>query len=69
MEPQPHIVAVPRWTLGLHIAQLFLAVIILGLDAYGISFIAYNVLIYSLVVVSHQIYPFLVQTHFLTMHI
>jgi hypothetical protein len=53
MEPQPHIVAVPRWTLGLHIAQLFLAVIILGLDAYGISFIAYNVLIYSLVVVSH----------------
>ena len=60
MEPQPHIVAVPRWTLGLHIAQLVLAIIILGLNAYGISFNPYNDLIYSLVVVSHQIHPFLV---------
>ncbi|OCL09135.1 hypothetical protein AOQ84DRAFT_439173 [Glonium stellatum] len=50
MESQSHVVAVPRWTLGLHIIQLLFAVIILGLSAYGISFISYNVLIYSLVV-------------------
>lgn len=39
-------------TLVVHIAQIFLAVIVLGLAAYGVDYISYNVLIYSLVVVS-----------------
>ena len=36
----------------LHSAQLLLAIIILGLDAYGIRYVAHDVLIYSLVTVS-----------------
>jgi hypothetical protein len=47
-----HVLDVPRWTLILHIVQAALAIIILGLDAYGIRWIAYNALIFSLVVVS-----------------
>lgn len=35
-----------------HIAQLVLAIIILGLAAYGVDYISYNALIYSVVVVS-----------------
>ena len=39
-------------TLLAHIAQLVLAIIILGLAAYGVDYISYNVLIYSIAVVS-----------------
>ena len=49
---RPHVLDTPRWTLIIHAIQAFLAIIILGLDAYGIRWISYNVLIYSLVVVS-----------------
>lgn len=35
-----------------HFAQVLLAIIVLGLAAYGVDYISYNVLIYSLVVVS-----------------
>ncbi|ORY05264.1 hypothetical protein BCR34DRAFT_604552 [Clohesyomyces aquaticus] len=48
-ELPPHVLPLPRWTLVLHGAQIGLAIIILGLDAYGIRWIDYNALIYSLV--------------------
>lgn len=51
-ERPAHVLNVPRWTLGLHIAQIALAIIILGLNAYGVHWIAYNWLVYSMVVVS-----------------
>lgn len=35
-----------------HVTQLVLAAVILGLSAYGIHHIAYSVLVYSVVVVS-----------------
>ena len=35
----------------LHSVQLILAVVVLGLDSYGIQYIPYNALIYSLAVV------------------
>lgn len=47
-------------TLLAHIAQLVLAVITLGLAAYGVDYISYNVLIYSIAVVS-KISPYLSQ--------
>lgn len=49
-ERPAHVLNVPRWTLGLHIAQIALAIIILGLNAYGVHWIAYNWLVYSMVV-------------------
>ena len=39
-------------TLIAHTAQIVLALIVLSLAAYGVDYISYNVLIYSLVVVS-----------------
>lgn len=39
-------------TLFVHVVQLVLAVVILGLDAYGVGYVAYNILIYSLIIVS-----------------
>lgn len=39
-------------TLIAHVAQIVLAIAVLGLAAYGVDYISYNVLIYSLVVVS-----------------
>jgi len=45
-----HVLPVPRWTLIIHLVQAVLAIIILGLSAYGIRWIAYNALIYALVV-------------------
>jgi hypothetical protein len=39
-------------TLLAHIAQLILAIVILGLAAYGVDYITYDVLIYSIAVVS-----------------
>jgi hypothetical protein len=45
-----HVLALPKWVFAIHAAQAFFAIIILGLDAYGIHYIAYNALIYSLVV-------------------
>lgn len=42
-------------TLVAHAAQVVLAITILGLAAYGVDYISYNVLIYSLVVVSSSI--------------
>lgn len=50
-EPPPNVIRVPRWTLALHAVQFVFAIVILGLSAYGISYIAYNALIFSLVVV------------------
>jgi hypothetical protein len=44
---------VPRWTIFVHAAQMLLAIVILGFDAYGISFIGYYALIFSLIVVRH----------------
>jgi hypothetical protein len=46
------ILPLPRWTLAIHFIQITFALIILGLDAYGIRWIAYNALIFSLVTVS-----------------
>jgi hypothetical protein len=51
-ERPAHVLPVPQWTLAIHAVQVLLSIIILGLNAYGIRWIAYNVLIYSLVVVS-----------------
>jgi hypothetical protein len=39
----PHVLAVPRGILVLRIFQIVIAVIILGLSAYGIYWIAFNV--------------------------
>lgn len=44
-----------RATPFLYVGQLVLAIVVLGLDAYGIQHIKYNVLIYSMVVVSKDI--------------
>jgi hypothetical protein len=41
---------VPRWTIAVHAVQLVFAIVVLGLDAYGIRYIPYNALIFSLVV-------------------
>ncbi|KAF2681295.1 hypothetical protein K458DRAFT_406643 [Lentithecium fluviatile CBS 122367] len=49
-EPPPHVLRVPKWVLAIHAAQVVFAIIILGLSAYGVHWIAYNVLIYALVV-------------------
>jgi hypothetical protein len=51
VEPPPHVLRVPKWVLAIHAVQAVFAIIILGLDAYGIRWIAYNALIFSLVVV------------------
>lgn len=37
-----------------HIAQFVLAIVILGLASYGVDYISYNVLIYSIAVVSNM---------------
>lgn len=42
----------PRWILGVHVTQIVFAVVILGLDSYGIRWFSYNALIFSLVAVS-----------------
>lgn len=39
----------PRWTLAIHAVQILFAIVVLGLDAYGIHYIPYNALIFSLV--------------------
>jgi hypothetical protein len=46
-------------TLMAHVAQIVVAVAILGLAAYGVDYIKYDVLIYSVTVVStlFPIYP------------
>jgi len=49
MESREHIIEVPKWTLILRIASLVLAIIILGLDSYGIHYYAFDKLIFSLV--------------------
>lgn len=47
-----NVLPVPRWTIAVHGIQMLFAIIILGFDAYGIKYIAYYALIYSLVIVS-----------------
>lgn len=42
-------------TILTHVAQIVLAIAVLGLAAYGVDYISYNVLIYSLVVVSRSL--------------
>ena len=42
-------------TILTHVAQIVLAIAVLGLTAYGVDYISYNVLIYSLVVVSRSL--------------
>lgn len=49
--PPPNVVRVPRWTIALHAVQFIFAIIVLGLSAYGIAYVPYNALIFSLVVV------------------
>ncbi|KAF2271098.1 hypothetical protein CC78DRAFT_528035 [Lojkania enalia] len=44
------VLPVPRWTLILHGVEIFLAVLILALSAYGVHWIAYDYLIFALVV-------------------
>jgi len=39
----PHVLAVPRWILVLRIFQIVIAVIVLGLSANGIYWIAFGV--------------------------
>jgi len=39
----PHVLAVPSWILVLRIFQIVIAVIILGMSAYGIYWIAFDV--------------------------
>lgn len=39
-------------TILAHIAQVVIAIVVLGLAAYGVDYISYNVLIYSVAVVS-----------------
>lgn len=48
---QEHLLPLPRWTIIVHSVQILVAVLILGLDAYGIKYIPYNALIFSLVTV------------------
>jgi hypothetical protein len=50
-----NVLAVPKWTVIIHGVQMLLAIIILGLDAYGIRWIPYNALIFSLVAVSQSL--------------
>ncbi|KAF2738391.1 hypothetical protein EJ04DRAFT_549893 [Polyplosphaeria fusca] len=45
-----NVLPLPRWTLIIHAVQVVLAIIILGLSAYGVHWIAYNALIFALVV-------------------
>lgn len=52
MAAPSNVLPLPRWTLIIHAVQIFLAVLILGFDAYGIHYIPYNALIFSLVTVS-----------------
>ena len=52
-----HVLAVPRWTLIIHIVQAALAIVILGLSAYGVHWFAYPALSYALAVVRD--YPML----------
>jgi hypothetical protein len=53
MAPPPsNVLAVPRWLIIIHAVQFLFAIVVLGLDAYGIKYIPYNALIFSLVVVS-----------------
>lgn len=42
-------------TIIAHVAQIVLSFTVLGLAAYGVDYISYNVLIYSLVVVSEGV--------------
>lgn len=49
MPGEDDVVAVPTWTFGLRIAQIFPAIIVLGLNGFGVSFYSYNVLIFSIV--------------------
>jgi hypothetical protein len=46
------VLPLPRWILAVHFVQITFALIVLGLDAYGIRWISYNALIFSLVTVS-----------------
>jgi hypothetical protein len=46
-----HIVAVPRWFLGLRIAQIIIAIIVLGLNVYGVVYISYKVFAYTICIV------------------
>jgi hypothetical protein len=55
-----HIVAVPRWFLGIRIVQLILAVIVLCLNAYGIYYVTYLAFVYSIAAVRLA-----VRSHFL----
>ena len=42
-------------TILTHVAQIVLAIAVLGLTAYGVDYISYTVLIHSLVVVSRSL--------------
>ncbi|KAF2022087.1 hypothetical protein BU24DRAFT_37269 [Aaosphaeria arxii CBS 175.79] len=44
-----NVLPLPRWTLIIHGVQVLLAIIILGLAAFGVHWIAYNALIFAIV--------------------
>jgi hypothetical protein len=50
-----HIVTVPRWFLGLRIAQIVVALIVLCLNAYGVHYITYKVYVVSMFTVRFPI--------------
>jgi hypothetical protein len=47
--PEPRMII-----LSSHVSQFVVAVIIIGLDLYGVQYVAYNALVCSMVVVSHS---------------
>jgi hypothetical protein len=40
--PRGHVLATPRFFLGLRAFQLVVAIVILGMSAYGIHYVSYN---------------------------
>lgn len=52
MSGEADVVAVPTWTFGLRIAQIFPAIIVLGLNGFGVSFYVFDDFIFSIVNVS-----------------
>ncbi|KAF2271444.1 uncharacterized protein EI97DRAFT_471219 [Westerdykella ornata] len=49
MSEGAHLLPLPRWTVIVHSVQILVAILILALDAYGIHYIVYNALVFSLV--------------------
>lgn len=63
MNSAEDVVAVPAWTFPLRIAQIFPAIIVLGLNAFGVSYYSYNVLIFSII---NTVFTFIILAYMLT---